>query len=249
MKKVFLLLIVISLLQSCDSPNALDCFQAEGNQVTEIIELAPFDEIIFGDGIRMVLKQGDEQSVRVETGVNLLPEISFDVTNQTLTIDDSNDCNFARDYGATTVFVTSPNIVKISNASRWEIRSDGVLSYPNLTLWSVTTPVLALKSGDFYLELATENLKVWANGVSVFYLSGTTVNADFSFSDEQPRMEAQNLEIMHLTVLHRSANDMIVRPKQSITGVIRGTGNIIAKNRPPIVEVLQIFTGRLIFDD
>jgi len=249
MKKVFLLLIVISLLQSCDSPNALDCFQAEGRQVTEIIEVAPFDEIILGDGIRMVIKQGDEQSVRIETGDNLLPEISFDVTDKTLTINDDNDCNFARNYGVTTVFITAPNIVKISNASRWEVRSDGVLSYPKLFLISFTTPELALKSGDFYLDLATENLRVKANGVSVFYLSGTTVNADFSFSDEQPRMEAQNLEITHLTFLHRSANDMIVRPMQSIIGVIRGTGNIIAKNRPPIVEVEQIFTGRLIFDD
>ena len=42
--------------------------------------------------------------------------------------------------------------------------------------------------------------------------------------------------------------DMIVNPQQSISGELRSTGNVIAKNRPPIVEVEEFYTGRLIFD-
>ena len=40
-----------------------------------------------------------------------------------------------------------------------------------------------------------------------------------------------------------------VNPLNSIRGEIRGTGDIIAVNRPEIVEVDEFFTGRLIFED
>ena len=41
---------------------------------------------------------------------------------------------------------------------------------------------------------------------------------------------------------------MIVNPIQSLTGIIRGTGDVIAVNQPPMVDVEQIYIGQLIFD-
>lgn len=40
---------------------------------------------------------------------------------------------------------------------------------------------------------------------------------------------------------------MIVNPIQQITGEIRSSGNVIAINRPPIVNVKEFYTGKLIF--
>ena len=50
-----------------------------------------------------------------------------------------------------------------------------------------------------------------------------------------------------LSVLHRGTNKFIVNPQQSIRGEIRSTGDVISVNQPPIVEVEEFFTGRLIF--
>ena len=207
---------MLTLVVGCDGPDANDCLQAEGNTVNETFQVATFDKISFGDRIRMVLKQGPEQRVVVQTGENLLPEINVSVSNQTLIIADENACNLVRDYGITTVFVTSPDITQIRNASRWEIRSDGLLSYPNLVLISNTNP--EQKSGDFYLDLDTQNLRVIANGVSVFYLTGAASFATVRFTDEQPRFEGAALQVNQLTVFQRSANDMIVNPIESISG-------------------------------
>ena len=41
---------------------------------------------------------------------------------------------------------------------------------------------------------------------------------------------------------------MIVNPQQSITGEIRSLGDVISKNIPPIIDVVEYFTGALIFD-
>jgi len=73
--------------------------------------------------------------------------------------------------------------------------------------------------------------------------------ASIGFEDEVPRFEGQNLIINDLRILQRSANVMIVNPQERLRGEIRGTGDVISVNRPPIVEVEEFFTGRLIFQD
>ena len=55
--------------------------------------------------------------------------------------------------------------------------------------------------------------------------------------------------VKELSLYHRSSNKMIVNPIESIQGEILNIGNVIAKNRPPIVEVEELFMGKLIFED
>ena len=62
------------------------------------------------------------------------------------------------------------------------------------------------------------------------------------------RFEGENLVAQNIEVNHRGSNNMIVNPIQSLTGELRGTGNVIAVNEPPIVDVERIYTGQLIFD-
>jgi hypothetical protein len=73
--------------------------------------------------------------------------------------------------------------------------------------------------------------------------------ASIVFTDEAPRFEGAELQIGDLGIFQRSANKMIVNPQNRIVGEIRGTGDVISVNQPPIVEVLQFFTGQLIFQD
>jgi hypothetical protein len=41
---------------------------------------------------------------------------------------------------------------------------------------------------------------------------------------------------------------MFVNPQRSIRGEIRSGGDVIAVFRPPVVEVEEFYTGRLIFE-
>jgi UDP-N-acetylglucosamine enolpyruvyl transferase len=40
---------------------------------------------------------------------------------------------------------------------------------------------------------------------------------------------------------------MILKPIQKIEGTIYATGDVILKNVPPIVDVQEVFTGRLLY--
>ena len=92
-------------------------------------------------------------------------------------------------------------------------------------------------------------MQIVANGLSNFFLSGKAKRANFGIFAGDARIEAPNLIIDNLMLFHRGTQDMIVNPQESIKGEIVSLGNVIAKNRPPIVEVEQLYRGRLIFED
>jgi hypothetical protein len=55
--------------------------------------------------------------------------------------------------------------------------------------------------------------------------------------------------VKNLSVFHRGSNKMIVYPIDRLGGEILNSGDVVSKNRPPIVEVEELYTGRLIFDE
>ena len=242
--------IIIFLCIHCDSENAFACLQTDGNIVNIQLELPPFSQIQVEDDISIELRQGDVQEVILETGENLVSDLNIFVQDGRLIAQNSNSCNLFRDFGVTLLRITSPNITAIRHASAFEVRSIGVLNYPSLNLRSDTTGDLDNPNnvGDFILDLNSESVAIIANGMGRYFLSGQTENANFFFTDEFPLLEAESLIVQNLIVRQVSSAPMRVHPIQSITGFIRGVGDVIAVNRPPIVEVDEQFEGRLIFD-
>lgn len=245
-----MLALVIFLGLSCNSEDANDCFQTEGETIIRSIDLPAFSRVRIDNDINIVISQGDTQEIVVETGQNLLSDLRFFVEDDTFIARNENKCNFFRDARLTTVRITVPNLTFIKNNSIGSVRSNGTLTFPTLRLESVTTPGLedTNKTGDFFLDIAAQNFRILANGNSDFFISGIAQDAEIIFSDEFPLLEARDLIIQDLVLRHVGAAAMIVNPQNSITGEIRATGDVIATNMPPIVEVEELFTGKLIFE-
>lgn len=249
MKRFFNYLILFFVITACDSDSAWDCFKAAGSIVQEEIVLENFEKLDVRHRVQLILKQGSEQKVILETGENLRGKISLKVENGELRIENGNSCNLVRDYGITKVYVTSPNITQIRNGSGLPVLSEGVLAFPSLALLSEDTAVEGdiHTVGDFNLQLDVQNFSIFANGKSNFFLSGTAETAFIGLYSGDGRVEAAGFEIQDLNIYHRSTNKMIVNPRQSIRGEIRSVGDVIAVFQPPVVEVEQFYTGRLIF--
>lgn len=130
---VFLILFTF-LLISCNGDNVPDCFQNAGDLVRRPIEVSDFSKITVFENLNLVVKQGETYSVEVETGEYLLNEVSAVVEDDRLVLRNENGCNFVRDYGLTTIYVTAPNLTDIRSSTGLLISSDGVLTYPNLNL-------------------------------------------------------------------------------------------------------------------
>jgi hypothetical protein len=243
-------IVLILLLLSCNNENAPDCFQDTGELVRVEVGLADFSKITVFENISLVLRQGDAQKVEIETGEFLQNEVSAKVEDNRLVLRNENGCNLFREYGLTKVYVTSPNITEIRSSTGLPITSDGILGFSNIRLLSESfvDPEAETTDGEFDLELDSGNVVIIVNGIAYFKLKGTTENLNITVAAGDSRIEAENLIANSVSLNHRGTNDIQVNPQQSISGVIRGTGDVIRFNQPTLVEVEELYTGRLIFD-
>lgn len=240
--------LVVLFLFGCDSENASDCFQRTGTIVRKEIEVSDFTRILVNPNVELVLKEGATTSVLIETGDNLLNEVSAIVQDNRLVLSNTNDCAFFRDFNQTKIFVTAPDITEIRSGTQFDISSDGILTYTSLTLLSEDfNENTGTTTGTFNLNVDCKRIIVAGNNITSFSISGMVENLNISFFSGTGRFEGTNLVAENVQVFHRGTNKIIVNPQQSITGEIRSTGDVISINRPSIVEVEEFFTGKLIF--
>lgn len=225
-----------------------DCFKGNGNSVTQVFPLEGFTKVKVYDGVGLVIKEGPNYEVKVVTNDKILDNIDVSIQDDMLVVKDNSTCNIARDYGQTVVYVTAPNLEEIHSKTEQDIKSDGVLHFPELRLYSIDLSDGA-GTGDFYLEVDSNNLYVESNNVSNFYLSGQSENLHVFFSWGNGVFYGENLIANTLTFYHRGSNDMKLFPIHSITGNIYATGNVVLKNNPIVSpNIIQHYTGRLIID-
>ena len=236
---------------SCNSERAPDCFQNAGDLVRVTVAIEDFSTITVFENLNLVLRQGDESQVEVETGEFLLNEVTAEVEGNRLVLRNENSCNYVRDYGITTVYITAPNITAIRSSTGGLISSDGVLEYTNLNLISerFNNPEAETTDGSFDLNLSTENLSIVTNGIAYFKLKGAVDNFAITIAAGDSRIEAEDLVAQTVNLNHRGSNDVFVNPLERISGIIRGYGDVISVNRPAEVAVEEVFNGRLIFRD
>jgi len=246
MKKLFYIACLI-FCYACDSESSPDCFQASGDIIQQEFTAAAFERILVNRDVELIISQGPQEII-VETGSNLINDISVEVVGDQLVLTDNNTCNFVRDIGITKVYVTVPNLTEIRCSTQFEISSLGILNFQDLDLLSENFNLDTLPIGDFRLSLNVENLKIVSNNLSFFYLTGSTSNLSVNFPNGNGRFEGSDLIAENVSVFHRGTNDILVNPQQSLTGRLLSTGNLISFNQPPTVNVEETFTGRLIFN-
>lgn len=247
MKK--LVVVAVLLLFSCNSEDAGDCFRTAGEMISREVEVGKFSRILVNENIRLVIREGAEYHVTVETGKNLVNDIRVRVQEGQLVLSGDISCNLFRDYDETTVYVTAPDISEIRNSSQWDVRSDGVLTYPELRIVSEDYQNDYQNTGDFYLELDTNSFSMVFNNLSNCFVKGKTQTLSIYLAAGNSRVDASGLEAGDISIYHRSSNDIIVNPIQRLSGDIYSTGDLISVNRPPETTVTRHYKGALIFRD
>ncbi|MDB2462846.1 DUF2807 domain-containing protein [Algibacter sp.] len=247
--KILKYIFVLFLIVACDSEDAGDCFQTSGSIIQQEITVASFNKILVNRDVELIVKEGITQNVIIETGENLINDVIAEVVDGRLILTDNNTCNYVRDYGITKVYVTAPSITEIRSSTQYDISSDGVLTYPTLTILSEDFGAPgSFNVGDFRLQINNDTFNVVFNNLSVCYVSGETDTLGITFAAGTSRFEGRDLIAQKVTVFNRGSNDMIVNPQQEITGTISGIGDVILVNTPPIINVEEVYRGRLIFE-
>tara|TARA_R110000868_G_scaffold52221_4_gene165223 strand:- start:5800 stop:6561 length:762 start_codon:yes stop_codon:yes gene_type:complete len=252
MTRIYILLIVVLYTSfGCTSENAPECFRKSGELIREEIVVEGFSKITVFEGVKIVVKQETEQKVEIETGELLRNDVTAEVIDGRLIMRNESGCNLVRDFGLTTVYISSPNISEIRSSTGLLIKSDGVLTYPSLSLLSESygVPEADTTDGEFDIEVNNTSVSIVSNGIAYFKIKGATQNFSVNFAAGDSRLEAKGLIANVINVNHRGSNDMLVNPQQSLKGTILGTGDVISYNVPAIVEITELYKGRLIFNN
>ena len=207
-----------------------------------------FERILVNEDIELVVAMGTDYTVRVETGEYLQPDVEVKVVAGQLVLTMNNTCNFFRDYGLVRVYVTAPELSEIRSSTQFGVVSDGVLTYPALSLYSQSyLGPEYLVNGEFFLEVATQSLYVEGNGLANIAVSGTTDRLEVNYTAGNIRFYGADLLADEVEIFHRSSQDITVHPLNALRGELYGTGNLISVHRPPVVEVNTFYKGKLLF--
>lgn len=248
MKKTIYILITI-LIVSCSKEDANDCIQSAGTTIQQDVSVSNFSKILVNRDIKLVIKEAPDFSVIIETGEYLFNDVEAKVVDEQLQLSNTNTCNFVRDYGLTTIYVSAPDITEIRSSTQHSIVSDGTLNYNDLRLFSEDfNGIGTITSGNFRLDVNTDRLRIVSNNLSSFHITGEVENLFVRFFSGIGRFEGRNLMAQTVEIYHRGGNDIIVNPQEALTGNLFGTGNLVSINRPNVVDVVQHYTGELIFE-
>lgn len=247
-KKRLHIVIIFCLLLATGCGLSEDCFKGNGTAIIKTFPFENFTKIKVYEGIGLVVKEGPNYEVKIAAPSSILDNIEVKMDGSMLVVKDRSTCNLAREYGQTVVYVTTPSLEEIHSKTEQEIKSDGVLTFPELKLYSVDINDGA-GTGDFRLKLDTQLVYIESNNVSNFYVSGETDQLIVFFSWGNGIFNGEQLQSNSIDVYHRGSNNIIFFPIQSIEGNIYSTGNIVLKNRPIMPpNVVQHLTGRLIME-
>lgn len=174
------------LFVSCKKENEFDCFKSTGSNVTEVRDLGRFDTIRLFENINLNIVIGSEYKVEVVAGKHVIKNITTELKNRVLTIDNNNKCNFVRGYKRhVTINITVPRITKVEN------RGVGTVDFYGS---QDTLLLLAESSGDIHATGIYNEIRTSSHGNGDIYLNGST-NTLYVYTNGVNFLKGENLAI------------------------------------------------------
>lgn len=130
MRQLFLILITVFLLNSCNNEN-LSCLKRTGENSTITERLSSFNTININDNFVVSLKQSDRHSITISGGRNVISHISYDVTGNSLTISNDNRCNWIRKGEVIEIIIKFETLEELNIFFPCEVVSIDTLSLEN----------------------------------------------------------------------------------------------------------------------
>lgn len=210
------------------------CLEGSGNGVSQQRDVASFNSIVLNVEATVTVAQGENQSLEITAQENLLPIITTEVSDSTLTIADT-EC-FSTSVGVT-LNATIPTLQGVTVTSSGHVNGSG-------------------------LSLSGAEIKVSSSGgVSLTDITGTTVGVKISSSGSveltgtaqelninlsaSGNATADNCTAQSCSVTVSGSGDVHVHVIENLNATISGSGNIYYQGNPTIEKNIT-GSGKLI---
>jgi hypothetical protein len=217
MKNVQLLvsLITISLLlfSSCT-----DCIKAEGDSITEVLEIAEFNAIDLDSKLLVNISQGNEQKVEITAPANIIALLNRSVRNNTWVID-FEDCIKAKNIQ---INITLPSLQSITVNG-----SGSVKGLNNLNVNDMEINILG--SGEVDLLLNSKNATTNIEGSGNIKIKGSSTNL-FAKISGSGDVDAFEFVTVKSSIDLNGSGDVYVNANELYEVNISGSGDVEYKD-------------------
>ncbi|WP_196889105.1 GIN domain-containing protein [Aureivirga sp. CE67] len=245
MKKIAYFLFIV--LISCNVEEFEECFVEDSSIRTfEFTDLDSFENLVVNENILLEIKVGEESKIEIETTESLIDHFSFEIINNVLTLNFEPTCTIIKNNKVTKIILTTNNLKKIENNTQFKIYSEETLNFPEIIISTTSKESSDLAIGDFDLKLNSKSVSIIGVEFAGFKISGSTINLSIAFFSGAPFLDAKNFIADQVYVHQQSTNDVHIYPKKQLTGTIYSNGNVISYNTPEILNVEELYHGKLI---
>jgi len=233
---IFVILFVI-IFCSATLGIAYFLFMGSGDVVSEEREVGDFDELVLEGSGNVYITQGDELSLKVEVPEDVLPDITTDVEDSTLTLkrkysDNRGFFNIDLSWrNEVNYYVTVKDITKLTISGSGLIRSENQLNAANLEL-------IINGSGDMDLDVLASELVVKINGSGNIDLSGEIEKQEISIKGSG-NYNAKNLKSKDCEVMISSSGDAHVNVSDNLDIQIDGSGDVTYGGNPEVKQEIN----------
>lgn len=240
-KHIFSLLLILLVSVSCSKMDPVDCFRNSGPVTTEMRGSSAFRYIHMKNNVDVLLKYAPEYAIEVKAGKNIIPGIKTEISNETLTIENENSCNWIRSYESpievhisapqidSIIYQSSGNLTSVNKFVNDSLKLDVIEGGGSIKLW------VDLRIGQFNLHYGTVDLTV--RGYShISYLSSAGYGP--------ANLSGLNTEFTFMT--NNSINNCRVRSNYTLHVKILNLGDVYYSGNPSVLATEISGEGMLI---
>ena len=226
LKIMTLLIVGLFLITACGA----NYIKGSGNVVTEEREVGGFDRIEMSGYGEVIITQGNEESLTIETDDNLMEYIESDVRNNTLYFEFTD--NTIPDPSDTIIYrlnVINLEALELSGAGSFQVKS---LDTPNLEISIDGAGKINLDS------LSTDEVSVQVSGAGDINLAGEVGKQDIRIKGAGD-YSAPNLQSDQATVQIDGLGKVVVWVTDALSVKIDGAGKVDYYGSPSVTQDIE----------
>lgn len=228
---IFFLIAISLLVLGCNKENAPDCFQSAGEVTTVKRTIDSFEILELRDYVQIELYDTTEYFIEITAPRNLISDITTQVHENKLKIENRNTCNFVRSFkNRIRVRIYAPRFTNIQNYGT------GDVSCAN----RITDPVFKIENRnaagkiDLHIDADTATIATHT-GVCDVKVSGTSLITNL-FNQGLGIVDARELISTDAFVNNSSINDVYVNCNGYFFAYIVFSGNIFYNGNPNYID-------------
>ena len=230
--KILTIAIIILSISACTNAQFRKTVRGNGKVVTKERQINNFTAIRVSTGIDVYLKQGNTESVSVETDENIQEYILTEVRGGVLNVFTEVSI---REAERKRVYVTMKEVTSIKTSSAGDVYGENPIKSDRLEL-------SASSAGNIKLEVSANEIKVNISSSGDITLNGDTrvLEADLSSAGD---LNAYDLNVKEADVSVSSAGDAEINVSEKLTARSSSAGDINYRGNPKFIDAHSSSAG------